>query len=458
MKIITLGISIILTLISPLVSAAFKIPEYQSLKLDNGLQIYLMQQSEVPLIDVQLTVRAGAVDDQGAFGLANITGEALMFGSGKLSKVEVEDLLAFHGAELSSFTDTEMSTLSMSFAAKDQKKLMTLFRDVALKPTFSAEEFTKFKKRYISQLTQSRESPRNIVGNLFQRMYYGEHPYGNPVSGDISTVEKINISHVKDFYQKYYTPNNSALIVVGDFNAKKIKKQLKQLFGQWRGKAPEDSVLSLVNNKTESGVWLVDKDDANETTFMIGGKGINANHPDYVSAQVINTILGARFTSWLNEELRTNTGLTYGARSGFSDNSTAGSFTISTFTKTETTFEAIDLAIKTYHKLWEKGIDAETLKSAKAYVKGQFPPRFETSQQLARLLGRMWALKLSDSIINDFQQKVDSLDVKKANQLVKQLFPKENLQFVLVGKASEIREKAKAYGKLKEMNIKTFNY
>jgi len=191
---------------------------------------------------------------------------------------------------------------------------------------------------------------------------------------------------------------------------------------------------------------------------MIGGNGIPSNHPDKVAIQVINTILGARFTSWLNDELRVNSGLTYGARSKFNSQSQAGNFVISTFTKKETTFEAVDLALKTYQRIWNKGIDKKTLESAKSYVKGQFPPRYETSTQLAQLLSRLWSVNLDDSFINDFQNKVDSLDVNKANQIAKAIFPNENLQFILIGKAADIREKAKNYGELKEMDINSFAY
>jgi len=458
MKIINILFSLFLLAISQSVVAAFKLPEYTTFKLDNGLQVYLMQQSEVPMIDVNLTVKAGAIHDNQHLGLANLTGESLKFGSGKLTKKEIEDLLAFHGAELQSITGNEMSSLSMSLAAKDQAKLLKLFKDVALNPSFEQEEFDKFKKRFLNQLEQRRESPRAVISSLFDKMYYGDHPYGNPVNGDNKTVSGIKLAQVKAFYQSYYTPANSALIIVGDFNISEMKKQVETLFGQWKGDAPKHAVLPLVNDKSESGVWLVNKEDAKETTFVIGGKGINSDHPDYVAATVINTILGGRFTSWLNDELRVNSGLTYGARSGFGDRAVAGSFTISTFTKTESTVDAIDLALKTYQRLWEKGIDETTLKSAKAYVKGQFPPRYETSGQLANLLSRMWALNLDESIINDFQQKVDSLDVVKANALAKKLFPQDNLQFVLIGKTSEIKDKVIKYGKIKEMDIQTFTY
>lgn len=453
-----ISISLFLISISQSVNAAFEIPAYDSFKLDNGLQVYLMQQSEVPLIDIRLTVRAGAIHDQNNFGLANLAGESLMLGSAELSKNEVEDRLAFHGANLSSNVSREMTNISMSIAAKDQSTLFKLFRDVALQPSFQEKEFNKLQTRYASQLTQQRESPRNIIGDVFAKLYYEQHPYGNPVSGDAQSVSKITLNQVKDFYQTHYTPQNSALIVVGDFNKSSTREQILELFGKWQGKKRHSSVLPIVKNKNSSNVLLLNKEDAIETTFIIGGKGLPANHPEYVSAQVINTILGGRFTSWLNDELRVNSGLTYGARSRFNDNSMAGSFIISTFTKKETTFDALDLALKTYQRLWEKGIDKETLESAKAYVKGQFPPRFETSGQLASLLSRMWALNLNASMINEFEKKVDSLDVTKANKLAKSLFPRDNLQYVLIGKSADLKEKAKRYGKIKEVDINKYHF
>ncbi len=455
---ITKLLGLVVILVSFNAAANFKLPEYEKYTLENGLQVYLMQQSEVPLIDIRLTFKAGAINDGQNLGLANLTGESLMFGAGKLSKTEIEDMLAFHGAKLWSSSGKESSSIGMSIASQDEEKMMTLLRDLVLAPKFDQTEFTKYKKRMVNQLTQERESPRNVIGDIFAKMHYGAHPYGNPVNGDINSVKKLTLKAVKSFHQDYYTPQNAALIIVGDFETSAMKKQIAKLFANWKGEAPKEMVLPMVQNGEQAEVWIINKEDATETTFMIGGMGINADHPEYVSAQVINTILGGRFTSWLNDALRVNSGLTYGARSRFDANSTAGDFAISTFTKNATTFEAIDLALATYQKLWEKGIDAETLASAKAYMKGQFPPRYETGSQLANLLSRNWALGLSDSLINDFEVKVDSLDVKEANRISNLLFPKDKLHFILIGKASEIKEKAAKYGKVKVMDIKDFTF
>ena len=441
-----------------MVFADFVIPKYKKMTLENGLTVYLMEQHEVPLIDINMVIKAGAINDDKSYGLANFTDDSLSFGSADLSKQAIEDLFAFHGANLNSYVGLESSSTSLSISSKDTEKLMPVFRDIILKPTFDIAEFSKSKKRTIDQLKQSREQPRSVINSLFNRMYYQNHPYGNPVSGDMQSIEKITLDQIKSFYKQFYIPNNSALIVVGDFKTDQMEALITKLFSQWKPNKIVKVDLKKLTVPTQSKVLIVNKSDAKETTFIIGGKGITANHPDDVAIQVINTILGARFTSWLNDELRVNSGLTYGARSRFNSQSEAGTFLISTFTKTETTFDAIDLALKTYHRLWDKGIDKKTLESAKSYVKGQFPPDFETSEQLAGLLASMWTLNLSDSYINDFQKIVDSLTVEKANKIAAENFPKDALQFVLVGKAEEIKENAKKYGAVEQTDIKTFTY
>ena len=95
--------------------------------------------------------------------------------------------------------------------------------------------------------------------------------------------------------------------------------------------------------------------------------------------------------------LRINAGLTYGVRSRFARYKSSGTFYISTFTATKNTEEAIDLALKTYNRLFENGIDEETLTSAKNYVKGQFPPDYETAGSLAGFLTQKYIYGLDDS-------------------------------------------------------------
>ena len=434
-------------------AAEFTLPKYQKFTLKNGLTLYLMEQHEVPLIDVLVTVKAGGVHDNQA-GQAMLTADSLLLGTAKLTKPKFEQALDFVGAQVSSGANLEYSYVKLSMAKVDQDNLLTILRDAVLTPAFDQAEFDKHKTRYLAQLEQQKESPRQVIKSYFDEVLYAGHPYANRVEGTAASVADIDLASVKQFHTTWYQPDNSAIVITGDFDSKAMKSKIEKLFSSWQGKAPKFNLEQQLPKPTEATVLLVNKSDANESTFMIGGPGIKRSNPDYVALSVINTVLGGRFTSWLNDELRVNSGLTYGAGSRFDSRMAGGSFYISTFTKTESTNDAMDLALSTYARLWETGIDEATLASAKAYVKGLFPPKYETSEDLAWLLSEMFIYGFDEGFINNFSKQVNSLDIKRSKQLIDTYFPQDKLQFVVVGKAEEIRDKLDKYGKLSETEIK----
>lgn len=434
-------------------AGAYTLPPYEKTILDNGLTVILMEQHEVPLVDVQLLVGGGAMVDDGLSGLAGLTAQSLLFGAGSRDKQELDRQFDFIGAQVNSSATREYNLLRASFAVRDLETMIPILRDLMVAPTFDPAEFAKHQRRQLARLTQQKESPRAVIGNYFHKMLLGDHPYAAVPEGDAASVERATVADVTRYYRSWYQPQNTVLCVVGDFEAADLRRRLTAAFGDWaRGDAVVPGIDALPQ-PAQARVLLVDKPDANEATFYIGGPGVAVTNPDRVGLQVINTILGGRFTSWLNDELRVNAGLTYGARSRFESYGHGGLFHLSTFTRTATTVDAIDLALKTYGRLWEQGVDAETLASAKAYVKGQFPPRYETGGQLAGLLAQMHFYGYDEGFINEFESKVNALTVADTKRLIDTYFPRENLQMVVIGKADEIRDLVKAYGALTEVGI-----
>ncbi len=433
----------------------FKLPSYEKFILDNGLVVYFVIQKEVPLVHFRGVFPAGArYDTQEKLGLSELTASALSFGTKSYSKSQIEETLDFLGASVSSNAGTEVATLAATFVSKDQDQVLPIIAEMITEPSFPAEEFEKQSQRALAALDQMRESPRSVIGSYFNAMLYKQHPYANPSSGTKQTVSTIGVSDLKDFYQSHYVPDGSVLAVVGDFDQKSMLAALKNSFKDWSTKLSVSYVANSISPLEKPQVVVVNKEDARETTMLIGGLGVPRNTEDFIGIQVINTILGGRFTSWLNDELRVNSGLTYGARSSFSSFKEGGSFSISTFTANETTAPTIELALKTYQKLLEGGVDAETLESAKNYVKGQFPPDYETNAAIARFFTDVFVYDIPINYIDTFSETVNGLTVKKAKTLIDKYFPSENLQMVFVGKASEITPLVSKYGTVKVLEIK----
>ncbi|KEO75733.1 M16 family metallopeptidase [Anditalea andensis] len=436
--------------------ANFKVPEYEKFTLPNGLTVYLMAQREVPTISVSAVVPAGAIYDGEKSGLAALTASGLQYGTLSYAKTQIEEELDFIGATLNTYASKESAGLSAKFANKDQDIVFPIIKEVLTAPIFDEEEFAKEQKRVLSGLERAKESPRSVINSYWDKFIFGDHVYGNAVSGSPSTVTTFTADDLRSFYKANYSPSGSAIAIVGDFDAAKMKNKISELFIAWEKPAADQHniVSEAVPTLDHSRVLLVNKEDARETTFLIGGLGVRRDNPDYVAIQVVNTVFGGRFTSWLNDELRVNSGLTYGANSRFSPLKNAGTFAISTFTANSTTGAAIDLALSVLNKLHQTGIDEETLTSAKNYVKGQFPPNYETSGQLAGLLTQMFWYDFDESYINNFQSNVEGMTTEKAADIVEKYFPKDNIQFLLIGKAEEIRPIASKLGNVIEKDIK----
>ena len=453
-KLFLIAITVCMTM--QLNAQTYKLPPYEKFKLKNGLTVYLMEQHEVPVINVSVILPAGAIYDGEKAGLASLTATAVKHGTKNYDKIKLDEELDFHGAYISTSASKESTSLSAKMAAKDKTKILTLLKEVLLEPSFDAAEFDKEKKRTLLGLEQQKESPRSVIGSYFDKFLYGDHVYGNVVQGKISTVTQLTVEDLKKFYAENYLPEGSAISIAGDFNKAEMKTLITSLFSSWKkGTKPQANLASQpIAKPGKQQVLLVNKDDAKETTFYIGAPGIARNNPDYVSIDVVNTLFGGRFTSMLNDELRVNTGLTYGARSSFTALKNGGSFAISTFTAGKTSEQAIDKALEVLNKLHNSGIDEQSLTSAKNYVKGQFPPRFETAGQLAGLMTQMFWYNFDESFINNFEKNVNELTLDKAKAIIAKYFPKDKLQFILVGKAADIRKIAEKYGPVKEVEIK----
>jgi len=436
--------------------APFKVPAYEKFSLANGLIIYLMEQHEVPVISVSAILPAGAIYDGLNSGLASLTASGLQYGTKSFSKTKIEEELDFIGASLNTFASKESAGLSSKFASKDVDKVLPILKEVLIDPIFDKDEFEKERKRVLTSLDQAKQSPRNVIASYWDKFIYGSHVYGNPLTGSPATVSKFSIDDLKNFYKSNYSPKGAAIAIAGDFNSKDMRARIESLFGAWKGTGSAQANLAAqtVPSIPSARILLVNKEDARETTFLIGGLGIRRDNPDFVAIDVVNTVFGGRFTSWLNDELRVNSGLTYGANSRFTPLKSSGTFAISTFTANKTTEATIDKALQVLDSLHKKGFDDKTLGSAKNYVKGQFPPRYETAGQLAGLLTQMFWYGFDESFINNFEKNVDGLTVAKSKEIINKYFPKDKLQFVVIGKSEEIKKIAEKYGPVVTKEIK----
>jgi predicted Zn-dependent peptidase len=425
---------------------SLRLPPHEKVVFKNGLTILLMEKHGVPMVSFSAVVKTGsAADPAGQEGLASATAELLRKGTRNRTAQQFATDLDFVGGTFDAGAGPDFTTISSDFLTKDLARGLDLFADAVLRPTFPQGETDKLLAQDIDGVKAAKDDPESVLFSYYDAYLLSAHPYGRPGSGDELSLKNIKREAIVKFYETYYAPGNMILAVAGEFNAAEMRKQLEAVLGTWPSKTvPALSIPVAVPAKGKR-LLLIDKPDATQTYFAIGNVGIAANDPDRVAIRVVDTLFGGRFTSMLNQALRVESGLSYGAGSFFDSRKTPGSFAIYSFTKNESTAQALDLAVQTLEKLHKEGVTPEQLKSAKSYLKGQFPPTIETSGQLARRIAANEFYGLDDNEVNQLEARIDAVTPEISRQVIQKHFPKENLVFVLIGKASAIAPVVQKY-------------
>jgi zinc protease len=435
-----------LTLAAAVSAQSIKIPPHEKIVLKNGLTVLLLEKHGVPIVSFAALVKSGsAADPAGQEGLAAQTAELLRKGTKKRSAQQFAADLDFIGGSFEAGAGADFTTISAEFLTKDLSKGLDLFSDALLQPTFPQEEVDKSLAQTLDAVKGSKDEPRQVLNIYYYAYLYGARGYGRPEDGDENSLKKINRDSITKFYSANYAPGNTVLAIAGEFNSAELRKQLESTFGVWPAKAVTPATIPAIPASKGKRLLLIDKPDATQTYFAIGNVETAVGDPDRVAIRVVNTIFGGRFTSMLNEALRVESGLTYGVRSSFDPRKQPGPYGIYTFTKNDSTVQAIDMALAVLQKLHKDGISDEQLKSAKSYMKGQFPPTIETSRALAQRIASDEFYGLDDDEVNQLEARIDAVTPEMARQVIHKHFPEENLVFVLIGKASAIGPAVKKY-------------
>jgi len=443
-------------LVAPLVAAqSIHLPPHEKIVLKNGLTVLLLQKRGVPLVAVSALVKSGAAADPASQeGLASITSSLLRKGTKTRSAQQFAADLDFIGGSFEADVTPDYTLIRSEFLTKDLAKGLELFSDALLRPTFPQAEANKVLAQSLDGVKAAKDEPRAVLGIYFNGYLFGNAPYGRPSDGDELSLKRIQRDAVLKFYESNYTPNNAVLAIAGEFDSAELRKRLEDTFGSWPSHPTTAAAISPAAPAKGKRLLLIDKPDATQTYFAIGNLGTAANDPDRVAIRVVNTIFGGRFTSELNEALRVESGYTYGAGSFFDSRKVPGPFEISSFTKNETTVPAIDLALQVLDNLHKNGLTPGQLDSAKAYIKGQYSPSIETAGQLARRIALDEFYGLGDEEVNQLEARIDAVTPEIARRVIEKHFPMDNLVFVLIGKASEIRPAVKKYaGQMDERSI-----
>ncbi|MCI5048136.1 MAG: insulinase family protein [Aquisalinus sp.] len=320
-------------------------PEVWRSALNNGIDVYGIENTETPLVYFSLAIDAGRErGDAAKPAVANMTADMLEKGTASKTTAELEDAINKLGSSIRISAGSYGTFVQGETLARNFDETIALVEEMLLEPRWDEEEFETLKRQRINELEQAAGSPNAIAAREAAQLLYPEdHMFSYRPYGTVEKLEPVTLDDLKAFYTTNYTPADAKLRVVGDISADAVSSAFSGLADRWNKPGPAAVSLPQAEDVLASEIHFYDIPGAKQSVIIAARPSLAATDDDYPLAEAMNFLLGGIYTSELNTELRVNRGYTYGIRSGFNGAEDRGTFAVQTSVRSNVTLESVEL-------------------------------------------------------------------------------------------------------------------
>lgn len=418
-------------------SPELSVPNVWKNELSNGIKVFGIENSEVPLVQFNLVIDGGQLlEKMDKLGVANLTASLMNRGTKNKTVAQLEEAIQELGAFIRVSSSTENITISGTTLAKNYSKTVALIEEMLLEPRWDETEFELLKKSVVGNLRQQKASPTVIANNVYNELIYGkDNIRSKNTLGTIESVDNIMLYDLKSFYANYISPSVANMLVVGDIKRDDVLASLSNLNAKWESKNVEIPIYKTPEAPNKSTVYFYDVPNAKQSVINFGAPALAATDKDFYPATVMNYILGGGgFASQLTQELREGKGYTYGIYSGFSGTKAVGPFTISSRVRTNVTLESAQL-VKKIITDYPKNYSEKDLATTKGFLIKSNARRFETMYAKLNMLQNMSAYGFSSDYIKDREKIVNEMTIEKIQELSRKYVNPNKMIWLFVGDA-----------------------
>ncbi|HBY68561.1 MAG TPA: peptidase M16 [Flavobacteriaceae bacterium] len=415
---------------------ALSIPETWTAELENGLEVYGIEQNEIPTVNFSLVIEGGhLMDDKDKNGVANLMTDIMMEGTQNKTPEELEEAIDLLGASINMYTTNESIVIRGNTLTRNFDKTMDLVEEILLEPRWDEEELGRIKTKTINEIKRNAANPNRVANNVYDKLLYGEdHIFSLPTSGTEESVEAIQMADLKSFYTNNFSPSISTFHVVGKIDKDETLKQLNSLEERWAAKEVTIPEYPMPEERDKASLYFVDIPKAKQSVINIGYIALPRTDEDFYPAEVMNYKLGGSFSGNVNLILREEKGYTYGARTGFSGSKIPGTFTASSSVRTNTTGESVQI-FKDQIAKYKEGVSKEDLDFTKNAMIKSNARRFETQFSLLGMLQEMSSYDLPGNYIEKEESIVKNMTLEQHKELANKYLDESKMAYLVVGDA-----------------------
>ena len=409
--------------------------------LENGLKLVVVENHELPFVTSSLRLTAGSYTEDPAHpGTASMAASMVTRGTVARDAEALALELERNAISLGAGADHDAASVTVSSLTEDTERALRLLSEVVQAPRFDAKEFQTLRDQTATGMAVAEKTPSVIADRAFDKALWGDHPYARPAEGTSKDLAGLDPDLIRTWWEQWVRPDTAVLYVSGDITADEAERIAGRYLGTWEAEgAPTPVPLPAIEPPTETRITLVDRPGAIQSEVRAGHLGITRDNPLYPTGVVLSQVFGGAFGSRLNETLRIQKGLTYGARGGLSSSRFGGEFNASTFTKTPKTGETVRAVLDEIERMRDEPPSDKELGDAVAYMAGSFAGSLETPQAMAE---RLWTLHLNGlppDWWNSYMRRITSTQVDDVQDAARELLHPDRLRIVVVGDAEAVK-------------------
>ncbi len=415
-----------------------------------GLTVWLVKRTGFPKLAAVLAARGGtAADPKGLEGVAELLADTIKEGTARRTSRQIAEQLQSVGGELSASATDDAMILSANGLGTGAGRLIEILADVALNAAFPAQEVELAKTNALQNLEVRASTPEFLAEKAFAKAVYGDHPY-HVVSATAETIEAVTPEVLEREHGRRFRPERALLVVVGEFDATAVARQVTRAFAGWKGRGDAPSPTPPSPAAGSRRILLVDRPGSVQSSIIAGRTSFGATDPDYFPTLVANTVFGGSFASRLTENIREDKGYTYSASSSAQTYEKGGLLEVRADVRNEVTAPTL---LETFYELDRMGATSPTdeeLSRAKRFQAGLFVLRNQLQGAVARTLATNWVNGLPPSALGEFVPKVGAVTAEQVRKVGRAIFSSNTQTIVVVGDALKVKDELALFGDVTE--------
>jgi zinc protease len=426
----------------------FKSPEVWKGKLANNVQVYGIENNEVPLVSFIITLDGGHyLEAKDKAGVANLLADLMMEGTASKTTYELEEAIELLGASINISSGDEEMFISGSCLAKNFDKTITLVEEVLLQPRWDASEFERIKKDVLTALKGREASPRTIAYQSFRKQIYGnEHILGIPVIGTTETISHITLDDLKEFYQKNISASVANIHIAGAIDKTVAMNSLENLGKNWKSTEVTFPTYELPAKSKAGNVYFIDFPGAKQSVIYAGKLALSEANPMYNNLEYTNQILGGGSSGRLFQTLRIEKGYTYGAYSYLQSLEEKAPFVIQTSVRANATLPSLKI-IDSLVSNYSEQFTAKEVEITKNKILKSSAKDYEELGAKLGILMQISRYEKADNFLEKEQQELVNMSLDDFQDIIQTHMQEEDLFYLIVGDKETQLQEVNNFGK-----------